>query len=431
LENAFFENHPLVIGNDSICFYAGMPIKSKEGSILGTLSVIDIEPRTLSEIQKKALKLLVGQVLALVDSTKEKANDITVNDEMAQIKEALDESAIVAITNQKGIITYVNNKFCKLSKYSKEELIGQDHRIVNSGFHSKEFMKNLWVTIANGQIWRGEVKNKSKDGSFYWVSTTIVPLFNEQGKPYQYIAIRADITAQKNAQESLEIALIDVEKRNKELDQFAYVVSHDLKAPLRAINNLSEWIAEDLPQDDEDISNNFRLLRGRVQRMENLINGVLDYSRIGRTKIEKELVDVKKLVHYIVDTLVPREGFKVIIQENLPAFRTEEILLQQVFGNLISNAIKYNDKPLGVIECRYELLADSYQFSVSDNGPGIPKQYHEKVFGVFQTIEARDVKESTGIGLAIVKKIVEEKGGTVCVESEEGAGASFIFTIPK
>ena len=137
------------------------------------------------------------------------------------------------------------------------------------------------------------------------------------------------------------------------------------------------------------------------------------------------------MLHYIVETIVPTEGYVVYIADNIPEIKIARILFQQIFTNLISNAIKYNDKPIGKIECLYESLPGFHQFTIKDNGPGIAKEYHEKVFKVFQTIEARDKKESTGVGLSIVQKIVEEKGGTIRIESEEDKGASFIFTIPK
>lgn len=366
----------------------------------------------------------VTEIKLAENKIKDKAKEI--ND----VRAALDESAIVTITDQNGILTYVNDKFCSISQFSKEELLGQHHYIDASGNYTNILVKKIWLSIANGNIWKGELKQIAKDGSYYWVHTTIVPFLDKNGKPYQYIAISADITQEKIAEENLQSALLGLQKTNKELDQFAYVVSHDLKAPLRAINNLAEWIVEDMPEMPQDVSNNLNLLRGRILRMENLINGVLDYSRIGRTKIEKETIDLNLMISQIVETIVPIKGFEVTVSD-MPEVFSAKILLYQVFSNIISNAVKYNDKPIGVINCTYESLPGFHQFTITDNGPGISKEYHKKVFGVFQTIEARDKKESTGIGLSIVQKIIEEKGGQIYIESEEDKGASFVFTLPK
>lgn len=376
---------------------------------------------------------VIGMQGNVQDVTEIKLAEIKLADkakEINDVRAALDESSIVTITDHNGVLNYVNDKFCIISQFTREELIGQHHYIDASGNYASMLVEKIWLSIASGNIWKGELKQIAKDGSYYWVATTIVPFLNKQGVPYQYIAISSDITQEKLAQESLQDTLKELQKTNKELDQFAYVVSHDLKAPLRAINNLAEWILEEMPEMPADVSNYFDLLCGRILRMENLINGVLDYSRIGRTKIEKEVINLDLMLAQIVDTLVPNKGYEVTV-EPMPEIYNAKILIYQIFSNLIGNAVKYNDKPIGVIKCSYESLDGFYQFTITDNGPGINKNYHKKVFGVFQTIEARDKKESTGIGLSIVQKIIDEKGGTIRIESEENKGASFIFTIPK
>ena len=387
----------------------GQAFKNRNGEVIGMQGTIqDVTEKTLAE-----------QIII------EKAKEI--ND----VRSALDESSIVTITDEKGIVSFVNDKFCSISKYSKEELLGKYHYLDNPAYKINKFIKNIFKIISNGQVWQGEIKNVAKDGSFYWVNSTIVPFLNGEGKPYQYISISTDITEQKQAQQSLNIALAKLEKKNTELDQFAYVISHDLKAPLRAINTLSEWIVEDMPEMPAEVESNFGLLQGRILRMENLINGILDYSRIGKISIERQLTDLKIMIHQIVETTVPTKGFEVYIADNIPKIKIARILFEQLFTNLIGNAVKYNDKPIGKIECLYDSLPGFHQFTVKDNGPGIAEEYHEKVFKVFQTIEARDKKESTGVGLSIVQKIIEEKRGTIRIESEEGKWASFIFTIPK
>ncbi|MBI4781046.1 MAG: CHASE3 domain-containing protein [Oscillatoriophycideae cyanobacterium NC_groundwater_1537_Pr4_S-0.65um_50_18] len=220
-----------------------------------------------------------------------------------------------------------------------------------------------------------------------------------------------------------------LEDRNKELEQFAYVASHDLKAPLRAIANLSEWIEEDLgTQIPEENRYQMQLLRGRVMRMESLINGLLDYSRVGRTQTPVEMVNVNDMLADVLDSLDPPQSFTVKIQPDMPVFTTKRILLRQVFANLISNAIKHHDRPDGTIAVSYQDQGDFYEFAVCDDGEGIAPEFHERIFAIFQTLEARDSRESTGIGLSIVKKIVETEGGKIRVESQEGKGSTFYFT---
>jgi PAS domain S-box-containing protein len=225
---------------------------------------------------------------------------------------------------------------------------------------------------------------------------------------------------------------LQLERRNQELDQFAYVTSHDLKAPLRAIANLSQWLEEDLEDKlDEDTKYQMDLLRGRVQRMENLINGLLQYSRVGRLESEPEKIVLEQLIGDIVDSLEMPPDFTINIEGQMPTLVTERLPLQQVFSNLIINAIKHHDRPDGQVTISASERERFYEFTVADDGPGIDPKYHDKVFVIFQTLEARDKTENTGIGLSIVKKAVESQGGKIALESQPGQGAIFCFTWSK
>ena len=230
-----------------------------------------------------------------------------------------------------------------------------------------------------------------------------------------------------------------LERSNKDLDQFAYVASHDLKAPLRGIANLASWIAEDLAASmTDDTREQMGLLRGRVHRMEALIDGILQYSRAGRVRTAPEPVDTSALVADVIELIAPPDGTRIIVADDLPKMLAERVPLQQVFMNLIGNAVKYGRRGTGPVEVRVSSMEEPgdpdaphlYRFSITDNGPGIASQYHDRVFGIFQTLQSRDQVEGTGIGLSVVKKIVEGQGGRVWVESAEGEGATFHFTWP-
>lgn len=241
-----------------------------------------------------------------------------------------------------------------------------------------------------------------------------------------------EIVERTRAERELEKRAADLEKSNKELDQFAYVAAHDLKAPLRAIANLATWVEEDL---DEHLSGETRqhmtLLKGRVIRMENLINGILQYARLGRIgDVEVGNVDTREVVDQVLGMLDPPRAFVIEVDDDMPVLTCSRTLLGQVFLNLIANAIKYHDRQDGHINITGRISNGFAEFSVADDGPGIDPKFHEKIFAIFQTLNARDTVESTGVGLAIVKRIVEDQGGNITLESEEGRGATFRFTWP-
>lgn len=230
--------------------------------------------------------------------------------------------------------------------------------------------------------------------------------------------------------ETLSKNIRELQKRNSELDQFGYVVSHDLKAPIRGIHNVIQWIEEDLHDElSVQMKKYFAIIRERIRRMEELITGLLDYARINREKPLKEPVDVNLLVKDLADLIIPPD-FELLVDE-LPVLNTERIRLQQVFSNLISNSVKYTAAKKPRIDIKCKELKKVYEFSVADNGIGIAPDYHEKIFEVFQTLRDKNAKESTGIGLAIVKKIIDDQHCDIKVNSDAGKGAIFTFSWPK
>jgi len=224
----------------------------------------------------------------------------------------------------------------------------------------------------------------------------------------------------------------EAERRAQYLEQFAYVTSHDLKAPLRAVSNLAQWIEEDLSDKLDNASRDqLALLRDRVRRMHDLIEGLLEYSRVGKTNDPVTRVDTGELVEEVIDSLSPPKGFEILVQGDMPIMYADRLQLGQVFANLIGNSLKHHGGKTGKVWVTGEIYGDIYQFSVKDDGKGIAPQYHEKIFMIFQSLEPSDFESSTGIGLALVKKIVEEHGGIIRIKSDVGEGTCFYFTWPK
>jgi len=236
----------------------------------------------------------------------------------------------------------------------------------------------------------------------------------------------------EDLERELEARTAELEAVTRELKEFAYVVSHDLRAPLRSINQLATWIREDYAHFfDDPGKEQIALLLGRVKRMENLLEGVLQYSRVTTMKQECQNIDSNVLVREAVDLVAPPQNIRVIIEPELPHITGEPSLLRMVFRNLIDNAVKFMDKPEGEIRIGCSDEEGTWRFSVSDNGPGIEERYHDQVFRIFQTLTPRDRLESTGMGLTLVKKIVESSGGSVRVSSQPGQGTVFHVSLRK
>ena len=363
--------------------------------------------------------------------------------ELADQKFALDQHAIVAVTDVQGTITYVNDKFCAISQYSREELVGQNHRILNSGHHPKEFFQQMYRAIANGKVWRGEIKNRAKDASIYWVDTTVVPFVNATGKPEQYVAIRADITERKLAEQALADLNDDLEQRvmertaqlqsaNKELETFTYSVSHDLRAPLRHISGFSKILMEEFAASlAPEARRHLERIAEGARRMGLLVDELLRLAGIGRQDLRVQFVNLNELVVDVISVLSPdAEGrlteWKI---DNLGSISCDQVLIRQVFQNLIANALKFTrSRATGMIEIGRIDGAGESTFFVRDNGVGFDMKYADKLFGVFQRLHRVEDFEGTGIGLATVKRIVQKHGGRTWAEAVPGKGATFYFT---
>ncbi len=244
--------------------------------------------------------------------------------------------------------------------------------------------------------------------------------------------LEQEVTERKRAQERQTELLKQIESINRELRDFAHIVSHDLKAPLRGIKTLANWLSTDFADKlDKDGKEQMNLLSGRVDCMYQLIEGVFEYSRVGRIKEEWVQVNLSEVIPKVIDMVAPPENITITVENELPTIECEPTRIMQVFQNLLSNAVKYMDKPNGQIKVGCVQDDNFWKFSVADNGPGIEEKHFEKIFQIFQTLSPRDDSESTGVGLTIIKKIVELYGGKIWVESTVGEGSTFFFTLPK
>lgn len=327
-------------------------------------------------------------------------------------------------------ILMANHSFCELSGYEEGELIGQKAAELFMPPESKEIILDKFNSRKQGVSDSYEVEVYRKNGEKRNWLISGAPNFDINGKLVGSIGIHLDITELKNLETQKEKLLSTLEKSNRELQEYAHVVSHDLKSPLRSINALASWIKEDNADTlDEQSLENFSILETTLEKMESLISGILNYSSIQIENIHDEPTAVDAVINDIRDLIFIPDHIELITATDLPVIQVDKTRLQQVLQNLIGNAIRYCDKEKGFVKIHYTEEKDRHVFAVEDNGIGIEPAYHDKIFNIFQSLT--DHKESTGIGLSIVKKIVNLYEGDIWLESTPGAGSTFYFSLKK
>jgi len=361
--------------------------------------------------------------------------------ELEDLKFALDQHAIVGRTDERGIITFANDKFCSVSQYTREELLGQDHRILNSEYHGKEFFAGLWKTIKSGEVWKGEIKNRAKDGSFYWVDSTIVPFRDGLGKPKQFIVIRMDITGLKRIEEELRAAKDAAEGASRAKSEFLANMSHEIRTPMNGIIGMTELALDtQLTVEQREYLN---MVKTSAASLLTLINDILDFSKIEAGKLDLDVADFS-LRQSIGETLralgfrAHQKGLELAwrVAQDVPDYLAGDASrVRQVLVNLVGNAVKFTERGEVVVEIERDPTSTGaivvLHFCVRDTGIGIAKEKQDMIFGAFTQADSSTTRKygGTGLGLAITRRLVDLMGGKLWLESEPGVGSAFHFTI--
>jgi len=365
-------------------------------------------------------------------------------DELEQYRSAIDAFCIVAVTDSDGVILEANEKFCEISGYSKEELLGKTHRIVKSGIHPKEYFEGMWATISSGKTWRGEICNRSKDGHLYYVDTLIMPFHNADGKITRYIAIRHDITNRKMIAIELKRLAKEAQLASEAKALFLANMSHEIRTPMNAIIGMTGLMLD--KQMDKEHREFIDIIRQSGEQLLSLINDILDFSKIesGYMELESLPVDWHECVESSLDLVSGQASQKKLdmiywIDPQVPSsFLGDVTRLRQVLVNLLSNGVKFTDKGEILVSCALKQSSVEGEektllhVTVRDSGVGISEEARGKLFQIFTQIDPSTTRKhgGTGLGLAISKRLIELMGGRIWVESELGKGSSFQFEIP-
>ena len=367
------------------------------------------------------------------------------NTELDGYKTSLDLTSIVSVTDRNGVIMHANKIFCDTSKYEESELIGKTHKIIDSGHHNKAFFEGMWAALLAGKTWNSTIKNKAKDGSYYWVDSTIVPFINETGEIWQYMCVARDITSIMAAQAKIETINTELEqtvkertekleKTNLQLEGFIATVSHDLRSPLRNMSSYASLIEKYLPADkSNDVVDMLGIIKKSASHMNTIITELLKLAHIGKKQLVESKVDLTEMVNGLVKDIYQnnKETTAKINVEPLEPCLGDEGMLQQVWVNLLSNAVKYSAK----VECPEINIGMALDkkgepiYYIRDNGAGFDSSKADNLFKPFRRMHSSDEFEGTGIGLSIVHNIVTAHGGEIWAESRPGQGCTFFLKL--
>ena len=385
-----------------------------------------------------ALRDSAGRTLRIagshLDITGIKQAEEALRESERHFQAAFDDSPIgMDLVDLRGCFVRVNSSYSRMIGYTAEQMVGKHIRDITYADDLPEDEEAMRRFLDGGrQTYQTEKRYVRSDGCLIWALLNVTMIADAEGRPFQFFGQVQDITQLKRDEEDLRRQAQELERSNQELDEFAYIASHDLKTPLRGIDNLSKWIADDAKDVLSEASReHLRKLRQRIARLDRLLDDLLQYSRAGQQMGDVMPIQTGPLVRSVVELLTPPTGFVVRVADKMPPLTTYKTPLEVVFRNLINNAIKHHDRAEGHIEVSASTQGRLVEFTIRDDGPGIPAEYHERIFRMFQTLKPRDEVEGSGIGLAVVKKLVERQGGRVAVESHSGRGTVFRFTWPN